>query len=66
MDAGGECNMTYKTIIWKCDKPKCKHINRRRLERDERLNDDICDKCRKHIHEPVTEPIKPKTNKENE
>lgn len=55
--------MTYKIIIWICDKSKCRHVNRREIQRYQIINDDICDGCHKAVHEPIVEEIT-KTKKE--
>ena len=48
---------TIKNIIWVCDKPSCKHTNSRTIKNTDVVNDDICDKCKKYIHEPLTKTI---------
>lgn len=44
-------------IIWQCDKRDCEQINRRWIPRDHLLFDDVCEKCNRKIHEPITDKI---------
>jgi len=46
-----------KSIIWVCDKANCKYTNTRTIKNTDVVNDDICDKCKKYIHEPLTKAI---------
>jgi hypothetical protein len=46
-----------KNLIWVCDKPNCRHTNSRTVDNSNVVNDDVCDKCKKHIHEPLTKII---------
>ena len=46
-----------KNIIWVCDKPNCRYTNTRTIQNANVVNDDVCDKCKKHIHEPLTKII---------
>lgn len=46
-----------KNIIWVCDKTNCRYTNTRTIEYRNVVNDDVCDKCKKHIHEPLTKTI---------
>ena len=47
-----------KTVVWVCDNKDCYHTNSRRLRVSDVLNDDVCEKCKKRIHEPLTKTIK--------
>lgn len=44
-------------VIWQCDKKDCGHVNRRWVETNCIIFDDICEACDKRIHEPITETI---------
>ena len=46
-----------KNVLWVCDKVECRHPNTRTIESRHVINDDMCDKCGKHIHEPATKTI---------
>lgn len=46
-----------KRVLWMCDKVDCNSGNIREIPVDSVINDDICDYCRKYIHEPLSEPI---------
>jgi hypothetical protein len=53
----------YKLVIWMCDKPNCEQVNRR--ETKSIINDDICDRCHRAIHEPIVESAEIKKKKTN-
>lgn len=46
-----------KNVIWVCDKNSCGYTNTRTIGYSNVVNDDVCDKCKKHIHEPLTKII---------
>jgi len=48
---------SIKSVIWVCDKANCKYTNTRTIKNTDVVNDDICDKCKKYIHEPLTKAI---------
>ncbi len=49
--------MTYRLILWMCDKPGCDQVNRREIKKHLIINDDICDRCQKNIHEPILQEV---------
>jgi hypothetical protein len=50
--------MTYnKLVIWTCDKASCEQVNRREIKSNFIINDDVCDRCHKPIHEPLVSEI---------
>jgi len=44
-------------VIWQCDKKDCHELNRRWIDIDRIINDDVCEFCNRRIHEPLTEII---------
>ncbi len=46
-----------RVVMWLCDKPNCRHANSRTVAFGDVINDDVCDKCKLNIHEPITKVI---------
>lgn len=44
-------------VLWQCDKKDCEQFNRRWVEIDLIIYDDVCEICGRRIHEPITEII---------
>jgi hypothetical protein len=44
-------------VIWQCDKDDCEELNRRWIELNTIIFDDVCEFCNRKIHEPLTEII---------
>ena len=59
-----DANNGMVLVIWQCDKRDCGQINRRWIETDSLIFDDVCEICNSRIHEPITEVIT--ANKERE
>lgn len=47
-----------RLIFWVCDKEDCSGINTREIPLQTVINDDVCDTCKRHIHEPQTQVVK--------
>jgi len=55
MDEANKNDMVL--VIWQCDKRDCQELNRRWIECDCVIFDDVCEFCNRRIHEPLTENI---------
>lgn len=52
-----------KIVTWECDKDACGFRNAREIPLEFVIYDDICDKCHKKVHEPLTIDLAIRDNK---